>query len=173
MKRERDELNTQKHQQAHTETCRHAETCRNTPHRHTHTHTRTHTPHTNTDTTKTVSGPYGPTIHETYSSPATLTACTPSPVSCYWHRRAQLQVVGRAVLQWQQGSGLYGPIEETHPSTKCIAVQPPSPHAYQAPYLATGTLEHSSRWLAGLWCSGNKGLVHIDLLERHTHPRNV
>jgi hypothetical protein len=65
------------------------------------------------------------------------------------------------------------PTRETHPSTKCIAAQPPSLHAHQAPFLHCGTLEHSYRWLAGLWCSGNKGRAYVDLLERHTHPRNV
>jgi hypothetical protein len=116
-------------------------------------------------------------IHEMYSSPATPAACTPSPIYCYWHHRAQLQVVGRAVVQWQQGSGQYGPYSRdrhpTRPSTKCIAAQPPSPHAHQAPNIATGILKHSSRWLAGLCCNGNKGRAYMDLLERHTHPRNV
>jgi hypothetical protein len=77
-------------------------------------------------------GPYSrdTPIHEMYSSPATLAACTSSPISSLWHPRAQLQVVGRAVLQWQQGAGLCGPIGETYPSTKCIAAHPPSPHAH-------------------------------------------
>jgi hypothetical protein len=117
------------------------------------------------------SGLYGP-----YSRDSPSTKCIAAqPPSPHAHQAPNIAIgIIEHSFRWSAGlccSGNKGlvyidPIRETHPSTKCIAAQPPSPHAHQAPYLATGTLEHSFRWSAGLWRSGNKGRTHVDLLER-------